>query len=109
MVRSVDHLVETHRLARERRAAGKPVWKYTLYLSDVFHNDEMTFEQIRDAIVDRIRRSQWFSENKDLEELVNGLCGAEDGDEFDDWFGQIYDIADFDRVWVETNLFRVGI
>lgn len=102
MVRSVDHLVETHRLAVERRAAGKPIWAHTLNLSDVYRIEEMTFEQIRDAIVDRIRKHKWFSENEYLEELVDGLSGAEDGNEFDDWFSQIYDIADFDRVWIET-------
>jgi hypothetical protein len=50
-----DHKVEMHQLARSRVAAGLPVWDQKLRLADVFHNDAMTFEQRRDAIVQRIR------------------------------------------------------
>lgn len=32
MTRNIDHIVETHRIAAERRRAGKPSWKATIKL-----------------------------------------------------------------------------
>ena len=57
---SVEHRVEMHRLATERRSQGKPIWDRKIRLADVFHNDALTFEQQRDAIVKRIRSSGWI-------------------------------------------------
>lgn len=106
MPRTVEHIVETHRLASERRAAGKPIWDYTIDLSSVFHSDDMSFEQKRDAIVRILRASRWI---KDLDEFdnavqaVNELANAEDTEEFDSWFDELYDCADVDRAWIKTH------
>ena len=39
---------------------GKPIRVHKINLADVFHNDDLTFEQRRDAIVRRIRATTWF-------------------------------------------------
>ncbi len=107
MPRTVDHIVATHQLAQARRDAGLPVWDRKLNVSDVFRNDAMTVPERRDAIVDRIRRSGWLDGRgcfDDLVELVNDhLAYAEDADEFDAIWDDIYDHADADRVWIETR------
>jgi len=105
MPNTVEHKVEMHRLARERIAAGKPSWAHKINLRDVFHNDDLTFEQKRDAIVARIRATTWFKqydEFDDLPQFVEELADAEDKYAFNDVLGEIYDIADADRVWIAT-------
>jgi hypothetical protein len=73
----------------------------------VFHNDQMTFEQSRDAIVARLRKSPWITERDqsgfdELGDIVDNLADAEDTKEFDGWWGELYDYADRDRVWIAT-------
>ncbi len=105
MPRTVDHIVETHRLAAERRAAGQPVWDRRINVADIWRNEALTFEQRRDAIVARLRTSAWLAgrnASDPLVEAVDGLAAADDVDEFDGWWDEVYDHADYDRVWIAT-------
>ena len=86
--------------------AGKSVWQHKINLTSVFHNDDLTFEQSRDAIVARIRGSAWFKakdEYDDLVYLVEELADSERAYHFDYVWDEIYDIADYDRVWITTS------
>lgn len=81
-------------------------WKYNINLKDVFHNDQLTFEQSRDAIVSRLRRSAWFKskgEFDDLPQLVEELADTTDVNEFDEVWDSIYNEADADRAWIVTR------
>lgn len=103
---AVEHKVEMHQLARERQDAGLPVWDRKLRLADVFRNEDMSFEERRDAIVARIRATAWFKgygEGDDLPQFVEELAGTQTPDEFDGPWDCIYDQADADRVWIETR------
>ena len=103
---TADHRAAMYRLATERRAAGLPVWDGTLKLADVFHNDHLTFERKRDAIVGRIRATPWFKdkdEYDDLVYLVEELAETEDNGSFNSLWSDLYDMADADRVWIETR------
>ena len=108
MPRDIDHIVATHRLAQERRDAGLPIWDRTLDVSDLFHNNALTFTESRDAVVQRIKASPWY-QNRDsagfdeFGEVVEFLSSAEDTAEFDEYWDQIYDQADSDRVWIKTR------
>ena len=102
---TADHRVEMYRLATERRNAGRPIWAHKINLADVFHNDDLTFTEKRDAIVARIRATRWFKdcdEYDDLPQFVEELADARTPDEFDGPWDCIYDIADADRVWIAT-------
>lgn len=109
MPRTIDHLVATHELARERRAAGKPIWAHTVDVSRVFHNEDLTFAQRRDGIVAALRGSSWYRQADPddcdgVRELVDDhLAYAETGDEFDGPWDELYDLADVDRVWIKTR------
>ena len=106
MPRTAEHRAEMFQLAQERKHAGLPVWNRKIKLGDVFHNEDMTFEQRRDSIVSRVRASCWLigrDEFDDLVLLVEDLATAEDAREFDEMWDAIYDIADYDRVWIETR------
>jgi hypothetical protein len=104
---TADHRVDMFRLARQRTAAGLPVWDRKIQLADVFHDEGLTFEQRRDAIVARLRQSPWIADrDRDgfdrLGEIVENLADAPDTREFDDWWDELYDHADVDRVWIAT-------
>jgi hypothetical protein len=102
---TADHRADMHRLVTERRKAGKPVWAHKINLADVFHNDDLTFEQKRDAIVARIRATTWFKDCDEYDELpqyTEELADAPDVRAFDFVWSEIYDIADADRVWIAT-------
>lgn len=103
MARNVEHLVEVHEIATERRNAGLPIWDCRINFADVFHSDELSFEQRRDAIVSRLRSNQWYSENLKLEYIVDYLEDSDYPDEFDYYWDDLYDEADRDRVWIETR------
>jgi hypothetical protein len=106
MPRTTESIVDSHREATARRAAGRPVWDRRVNVADVFHNEAMTFEQRRDAIARRLRASDWLAGRDMFDGLVlavEGLEQAEDADEFDGWWDEIYDHADADRVWIETT------
>jgi len=78
-------------------------WLYTLKLNDIFHNDDMPFEQKRDAIVRRIKAQKfWDPDNFELSDVMEGLEQADDVSEFDEAWGDFYDYADRERIWVET-------
>jgi hypothetical protein len=106
MPNTVEHKVEMRQLARERLDAGKPVWDRKIRLADVWRNEAMTFEQRRDAIVARLRASAWFKGYDEYDELpqsVEEMADAETKAAFNDVMDEIYDIADADRVWIETR------
>lgn len=106
MPRTVEGIVESHRLASNRRATGRAVWDLTLDVSLWYHNEELTFEQRRDAIVRKIRNSPWPAHNEELEEILAELAEVRDEDEFNFIWDDLYDIADLDpryRVWIKTR------
>lgn len=84
-----------------------PTWKLTIDLTRVFHNDDMTFAQRRDAIVREISGSEWGAFPERLYQpgityLLDELALTEDVREFDEVWSAVYDLADIDRVWLET-------
>ena len=106
MPRTVDHRVEMARLSRERTAAGKPVWNSKLRLGPVFRDETLTFEELRDTVASRLRASTWFKsydEYDDLPMLAEELADTEDRASLNAVLDEIYDIADADRVWIETT------
>jgi hypothetical protein len=109
MPRTVDHIVEMYQLAQNRKANGQPVWHRKINLSGVFHNNDLTFEQRRDAIVQILRATAWMKERAErdacggLGDIVDNLACAEDTEEFDGWWDELYDEADRDRVWITTR------
>jgi len=106
MPRTAEHLVDCHRAAATLRSQGRPIWAHTIDFSSVFHNDDLTFTEKRDQIVAILRRSAWFTaedEWSELHEIVENIADSEDADEFDNWWDELYDRADYDRVWIKTR------
>lgn len=99
----VEHKVAIHRLAADRRAAGKPIWAYTIRLGNLFHDDALSFEEKRDGFVRIIKASSWyksFDELGELYDLIDEIAHAEDVEHFDAVLRAVYDEADYDRAWI---------
>jgi hypothetical protein len=106
MARTVEGIVEAHRIAGRRRQEGKSPWDLTLDVSPWFHNEELTFEQRRDAITNKIRKSPWPDNNEEISEILEELAEVETPEEFDAIWDDLYDIADLYqdyRVWIKTH------
>jgi hypothetical protein len=83
-----------------------PSWKLTLDLSSVWAKPGLTFPQRRDGVVAAIEGSGWLdwtAHQLHLEGLLVDLADTESVGEFDSTFGDIYDLADIERVWIETH------
>lgn len=109
MPRTADHIAAVHRIARARVKAGKPVWAEEVDLSAVFRNDTLAFVDWRDAVVQELKATRWYrnADPHDLDgvrEIIEyHLAHAEDREEFDGWWDELYDHADYDRVWITTR------
>jgi hypothetical protein len=78
-------------------------WDYRLRLGDVFHNEDVSFEQRRDEIAKRIKASRFYdADDYTLVVVVDGLAESDSVVEFDGWWSEFYDWADANRVWVVT-------
>ncbi|MFC4373311.1 hypothetical protein ACFO5K_04280 [Nocardia halotolerans] len=85
------------------------MWDEKVDLSATFHNPDMTFIERRDAIVARLKRTRWFK-TADQHEfdgvhdiIAEHLAHAEDTEEWDGWWDELYDLADYARVWIGTR------
>jgi hypothetical protein len=53
--------------------------------------------------VDVIRASNWYrgqEEFSTLHNVVDELTDSTDSDEFNQWLDELYDLADYDRIWL---------
>ena len=107
MPRTVEHIVETHRIASNLRRAGRPIWSETIDLSAFWGDNSLDFETKRDMICDAFRRSRWYRNSVHTEdsiiEIVDHLADAEDWDDFNGWWDEMYDLADYARIWIKLH------
>lgn len=100
-----EHKVDVHKLVRDRLDAGEPVWAHRVDVSSVFHTD-MPFTEFRDQVVGILRASKWVrdaEEYSDLSEAVAELADSETLGRFNLVWDALYDLADYDRVWITTR------
>ncbi|HKZ21187.1 MAG TPA: hypothetical protein VJQ57_13885 [Acidimicrobiia bacterium] len=79
-------------------------WLLTIDLSDQW-DAEIPFEAKRDAIVARLRSPRWrklTAYPDTLTEAIDAVEASWDIPSFDAAFAEIHDLADSDRVWIET-------
>lgn len=81
-------------------------WRSTIYIGDVWKNEDMDLLQRRDAIVQRIKESQWYRSRDttgfdDFGMFVEDLAIAENAKDFDEVWAAIYDEADYARVFID--------
>lgn len=82
-----------------------PHWNKTVNLADVWKNEDLTFEEQVEKIVERIKNSGWRKFTPyphTFDELIENLEKSETKEAFNDVWEEVYDLADVDRVWIET-------
>lgn len=75
----------------------KTQWDHIIKIGDVIYDDDLTFEQKRDAVVKRILKSSAVRDGtrgEELRALAGELGEAADADDYDWIIGDIYDLAD---------------
>lgn len=105
MTRTVEHIVETHQIARARRERGERSWQYQLVAS---MPADQTFEERRDHFAQVLHESKWFKdvaadETAELSVLWDEIKDAQDVEHFDSVLALIYDQADTDRCRITFN------
>lgn len=82
-----------------------PSWGPTIDLSDVWRNGDLDTSEKARKVVEIIRASGWLEDTPYPDTLRDHLGHVENtttiGD-FDAAFSRVYDVADEDRVWIET-------
>lgn len=96
MPRTIESILENHRISQARRDAGQPVWDYTVRLPRM--SGEGEYAPQRDALVAALRASAWIkrwgSDGGPLDQLVEELAETVDVEEFADVMDAICDYAD---------------
>lgn len=124
MSRDIEHLVETHRLAFERRRQGLPIWDRTINIKDIIHRDKTNetpehAAAVANEIAALIRAHvppTWLDDRSDdfdeeLFEIVDGMetltpnSYADDPsysvlEDLNNMLTGLYDWADIKRVWL---------
>lgn len=84
-------------------------WDRTLYLADLVRQwkaGELTIPELAEKVVKRIERNGWLSVTPypdTLRDHLNQLKQATTSGEYVAAFDYIYDVADTDRVWIQTS------
>lgn len=86
-----------------------PQWNQTISLGDLvqqWKNEQIDIPELAELVVERIKRSGWreLTPYPDtFDGMLVGLANAEDRYSYEAAFEEIYDLADSDRVWIETH------
>jgi hypothetical protein len=81
-------------------------WRHHIWLGDVFHDDSLSFEERRDAIVARLREDTWIADHDSppfkARQAIGKMSDAEESDAFDAAWDLMYDWADQNKCWIDT-------
>lgn len=84
-------------------------WNQTIDLGDLIQqwkNEQIDIPELAELVVSRLKRSGWrdFTPYPDtFDGLLADLSNVEDRHGYEAAFEEIYDLADSDRVWIETH------
>ena len=86
-----------------------PQWNRTIFLTGAvqrWKEGALTIPELAEEVVGRIERSGWLADTPypdTLRDHLNQLKQATDRAEYEIAFDYVYDVADEDRVWIETS------
>lgn len=112
MPRTIESIAENHRVATERRKAGKPIWDRRLTIKNLLTDDDSdeNAQEIGRKIAAILRDSDWLKADKEEnDERLGGSEVEQVAEEFEDIenvshlnlvLNGLYDLADADRVWI---------
>lgn len=87
-------------------------WKYRIDVADIWQQypDEIDFLDFKTQLLDILKNAvedlRDIIDDEDeimsLEDIVNGLEYSDDEEEFDQAWQDLYDWADYNKVWIAT-------
>lgn len=86
-----------------------PVWHRSIHLEVLvqqWKDGGLDIEELAELVVGKIRRSGWreLTHNPDLlDDLLDELSEVLNENEYTSVFNDLYDLADADRVWIQTS------
>lgn len=83
-----------------------PQWIIAVSVKDFWRDDSKSISEKAALFAGRIRSTRWrdITPYPDyFDQLVDDVEAAEDVDEFDARYDELCDLADEDRVWIETR------
>ena len=112
MPRTIESIVDSHRVAAERRKAGKPIWDRRLTIKHLFSDDESA-EAAKKAgreIAAVLKASPWLKadlevhgENpgkSEVQMVAEKFESIKSLSHLNSVLDRLYDLADADRVWI---------
>lgn len=112
MPRTIESIAENHRVATERRKAGKPIWDRRLSIKHLFTDDESNeaAQKTGREIAAVLKASPWLKADQEAhgERLGDSevQMAMEEFEDIEDIahlnlvLDGLYDLADADRVWI---------
>lgn len=94
------------------------IWRHQIRLGDIWNNDDLTLEQKRDRIVERVECETWYQEavanptarpdgldysDYEIESIIYDLKHSEGEDGFNSIWHEFYDYCDEHRIWVDIH------
>ena len=86
-------------------------WKHRFDFAGFYHNDEVPVpekgkriaEILRDRLLPMFDPDEDLSEYCEIEDLIEEFACVADAEEFDFAMTTLYDIADYQRIWIATH------
>ena len=80
-------------------------WDKTVDIKGILRDEDLTFEEKRDAIVAKVKRSSWYKKQDPadfpvLHQIIEEMQDSDEVEWFDSTLAALYDEADYDRVWL---------
>ena len=80
-------------------------WNKTIDIKGILRDEDLTFEEKRDAIAAKVKASSWYKEQDSadfpvLHQIVEEMEDCDEVEWFDSTLTALYDEADYDRVWL---------
>lgn len=85
-----------------------PTWTLTIRLGDLvsqWKSGELDITELAEKVAERIKATRWRSFTADTDEFdtaLDELTKVGTRYEYERVFDAVYDLADLDRVWIET-------
>ena len=85
-----------------------PVWHLTLDLSlpvQRWRDGEITIPELAKQVTEKIKKSRWKNitgNEAELDAALDELLTSNSSNDYEFHFAHLYDLADQDRVWIET-------
>jgi hypothetical protein len=88
---------------------GMNTWEHTLYFKDFYHNENFTISEKAEKVIvlfqNLLNKNETLLDDWNADDILLAFDEAKDDNDaetFDNAMAQLYDFADFHRIWIAT-------